>query len=94
MIRNLKNMKEKVIEVSQLTKRYGNIIAIDNISFDVYQGEVFSLVGPNGAGKTTTVEILECLRKPTSGFARVLGYDILKDENKIKKRIGIMPFDS
>jgi ABC-2 type transport system ATP-binding protein len=91
MIRNLKNMKEKVIEVSQLTKRYGNIIAIDNISFDVYQGEVFSLVGPNGAGKTTTVEILECLRKPTSGFARVLGYDILKDENKIKKRIGIMP---
>ncbi len=84
-------MKDKVIEVSQLTKRYGNIVAIDNISFDVYQGEVFSLVGPNGAGKTTTVEILECLRKPTSGSAKVLGYDVLKDERYIKKRIGIMP---
>lgn len=84
-------MRDKIIEVSQLTKYYGDVVAVNNISFDVYRGEVFSLVGPNGAGKTTTVEILECLRKPTSGSARVLGYDVLKDEKYIKKRIGVMP---
>lgn len=84
-------MREKIIEVFQLTKRYGNVVAIDNVSFDVYRGEVFSLVGPNGAGKTTTVEILECLKKPTSGSAKVLGYNVLNEEAEIKKRIGIMP---
>ncbi len=84
-------MKEKIVEVSRLTKYYGNVIAIKDVSFDVYRGEVFSLIGPNGAGKTTTVEILECLRKPSSGSAKVLGYDILVEEDKIKKNIGVMP---
>jgi ABC-2 type transport system ATP-binding protein len=80
----------KIIEVESLTKKYGKIIAIDNVSFHVNKGEIFGYLGPNGSGKTTTVEILECLRKPDSGRARVLGYD-LKEANEIKKRIGVMP---
>jgi len=83
-------LKMKVIEVNSLTKRYGNVIAIDSISFHVNRGEIFGFLGPNGSGKTTTVEILECLRKPDSGEAKVLGFD-LKEENEIKKRIGVMP---
>lgn len=83
----------KVIEVMELSKHYDEVKAVDNISFTVEEGEVFSLVGPNGAGKTTTVEILECLRKPTSGRAKVLGYDIIKDEEKIKENVGVMPQD-
>lgn len=86
-------MPEKVVEVENLVKQYKTVTAVDRISFDVYQGEIFSLVGPNGAGKTTTVEILECLRKPTSGSASVLGFDVTKDETEIKKKIGVMPQD-
>jgi ABC-2 type transport system ATP-binding protein len=79
------------IEVANLTKKYGDIVAIDNISFNVYYGEIFSYLGPNGSGKTTTVEILACIRKPTFGTAKVLGFSIDKEENEIKKRIGILP---
>jgi ABC-2 type transport system ATP-binding protein len=79
------------IEVVNLTKKYGDIVAIDNISFNVYYGEIFSYLGPNGSGKTTTVEILACIRKPTFGTAKVLGFSIDKEENEIKKRIGILP---
>lgn len=84
-------MAKKVIEVRKLVKKYGNLVAVDGISFDVYRGEIFSLVGPNGAGKTTTVEILECIRSPTSGSVRILGLDIARDEAKIKRRIGVVP---
>jgi ABC-2 type transport system ATP-binding protein len=66
-------MWEKVIEVEGLVKCYGKLVAVNGVSFECYRGEIFSLIGPNGAGKTTTVEILECLRRPTSGSARVLG---------------------
>lgn len=65
-----------VIEARSLGKHYGDMTAVDGISFDVFRGEVFSFLGPNGAGKTTTVEILECLRKSTNGSAKVLGYDV------------------
>ncbi|MEM3397147.1 MAG: ABC transporter ATP-binding protein [Thermoplasmata archaeon] len=82
---------DTIIEVRNLVKNYGKFRAVDSISFEVNQGEIFTLVGPNGAGKTTTVEILECLRKPTSGKVQILGYDITKDEEKIKKRIGVVP---
>jgi len=84
---------EKVIEVEELLKRYKNVVAVNGISFDVYRGEIFSLVGPNAAGKTTTVEILECLRTPTSGSATVLGFDVTTNEDAIKRRIGVMPQD-
>jgi ABC-2 type transport system ATP-binding protein len=81
------------IEVQELTKRYGQLIAVNGISFTVNRGEIFAFLGPNGAGKTTTVEILECLRKPTSGRAYVLGFDIEKNQREIKKRTGVLPQD-
>jgi ABC-2 type transport system ATP-binding protein len=86
-------MIREVIHVENLVKTYKPVTAVNNISFTVNEGEIFSLVGPNGAGKTTTVEILECLRTPTSGKATVLGYDVTQDEKEIKKRIGVMPQD-
>ncbi|KXA90537.1 hypothetical protein AKJ37_00175 [candidate division MSBL1 archaeon SCGC-AAA259I09] len=84
-------MSEKVIKVENLTKEYEDLTAVDDISFEVYRGEVFSLVGPNGAGKTTTVEILECIRTPTSGYAEVFGFDVVKERGKIKEKIGVLP---
>jgi len=85
------NRNPVAIEVDSLVKKYGDLTAVDSISFAINKGEIFSFLGPNGAGKTTTVEVLECLRKPTSGSAYVLGFDILKDQNEIKKRIGVLP---
>jgi len=79
------------IEVNSLVKKYDDLTAVDSISFTINKGEIFSFLGPNGAGKTTTVEVLECLRKPTSGRAYVLGFDISKDQDEIKKKIGVLP---
>jgi ABC-2 type transport system ATP-binding protein len=84
-------MTENVIEVRNLVKKYGSFTAVNDISFNITRGEVFAFLGPNGAGKTTTVEILECLKSPTSGTISVLGKDIRKDEQKIKETIGVMP---
>ena len=88
-------MRKKVVEVSSLVKQYGDLRAVDGISFELYEGEVFAFLGPNGAGKTTTVEILECIRSLTSGSARLFGYDVTKGEDtkEIKKRIGVLPQD-
>jgi ABC-type multidrug transport system, ATPase component len=86
-------MEEKVIEVKSLVKKYGDFAAVDSISFDINQGEIFAFLGPNGAGKTTTVEIIECLKNSTSGSVSVLGWDIKKDDFKIKQRIGVLPQD-
>ena len=79
------------IEVVSLVKEYGDLTAVNSVSFTIKKGRIFSLLGPNGAGKTTTVEILECLRKPTSGHGYVLGFDISKEQDEIKKRIGVLP---
>ena len=81
------------IEVQNLVKKYGDLTAVNEISFKVYKGEVFSFLGPNGAGKTTTVEMLECLRKLTDGEASILGFDVKKahDQAEIRKRIGVLP---
>ncbi len=79
------------IEVDSLTKSYGSLKAVDQVSFSVNKGEVFSLLGPNGAGKTTIVEILEGLRNRDSGEVRVLGIDPWKDGSTIHKRIGVIP---
>jgi ABC-2 type transport system ATP-binding protein len=78
-----------VIEVQNLRKQYGNTLAVDNISFNVQQGEIFTIVGPNGAGKSTTVESVMGLRRPDSGTIRVLGMDPQKDEHNLRQRIGI-----
>ncbi|HMK46318.1 MAG TPA: ABC transporter ATP-binding protein [Methanocella sp.] len=84
-------MQENVIEVKSLVKQYGTFTAVGGTSFTVAKSEVFALLGPNGAGKTTTVEILECLKTPTSGEISILGHDIRRDERKIKEKIGVLP---
>lgn len=84
---------DSAIQVEELTKRYGDLVAVNGISFSVNRGEIFAFLGPNGAGKTTTVEMLECLRKPTSGKAFVLGLDIAKDQMAIKRKAGVLPQD-
>jgi len=88
-------MGKAVVEVDSLVKQYGKLKAVDDISFEVNEGEIFAFLGPNGAGKTTTVEILECLRPLTSGSANVLGYDVTKNDDvkKIKRSIGVLPQD-
>ena len=82
-------MPETVVEVSHLVKAYGDVKAVNSISFSVTKGEVFGMLGPNGAGKTTTVEIIEGLRSADSGSATVLGMDISKDTRTVKERIGV-----
>lgn len=92
-MRGIELNDDVAIRVEGLTKRYGELTAVDNVSFTVKRGEIFAFLGPNGAGKTTTVEMLECLRKPTSGKAYVLGYDVSKDRESIKRKTGVLPQD-
>ena len=80
---------ETVVEVSHLVKAYGDVKAVNAISFSVTKGEVFGMLGPNGAGKTTTVEIIEGLRSADSGLATVLGIDVSKDTRAVKEHIGV-----
>jgi len=82
---------EHAIEVERLTKRYGDLLAVNDISFHVRTGEVFAFLGPNGAGKTTTVEIIETIRTPTSGHVRLLGMDVTTRKRDIVPRIGVLP---
>lgn len=82
---------EKTIEVSNLTKRYGEVIAVDGVSFEVARGEFFGLLGPNGAGKTTTIRMLTGVIKPDFGTAYIMGYDIQKEPLKAKQAMGILP---
>jgi ABC-2 type transport system ATP-binding protein len=81
---------EKVITAKELTKRFGNFIAVDHISFDVSKGEIFGFLGANGAGKTTAMRMLCGLSLPTSGSATVAGYDVNTQSELIKKNIGYM----
>ncbi len=82
-------MKKSMIEVKDFRKTYGNYIAVDGISFDVRQGEIFGLLGPNGAGKTSTLECLEGLRAPSGGSMRVAGMDPASEFNKLRNKIGV-----
>src|ERR1700754_314213 len=79
-----------VIQADQLTKRFGDFTAVDAISFEVLGGEIFGFLGANGAGKTTAMRMLCGLSLPTSGHARVAGFDVYKENEKIKKSIGYM----
>ena len=81
---------EYAIEVTNLTKSYGQFNAVDNISFQVDKGEIFGLLGPNGAGKTTTIRMLTGLTTPTSGTAKIVGLDCVKECLTVKKRIGVV----
>ncbi len=86
-------MGRSAIEVADLVKRYGSLVAVDAIRFEVAPGTVFAFLGPNGAGKTTTVEILEGVRRATSGTVRVLGLDPWVEGAELHRRAGVIPQD-
>ncbi|MDD2396505.1 MAG: ABC transporter ATP-binding protein [Tissierellia bacterium] len=81
---------EYAIEIENLTKRFDNFIAVNNVNFKVKKGDVFGFLGPNGSGKTTVIRMLMGLISPTSGTGKVLGYDISKESEKIRSKIGYM----
>lgn len=81
----------QAIKTTGLVKQYKNIIAVDKLSLEIRQGELFSLLGVNGAGKTTTIKMLSCLTKPTEGDAIVGGYSITKEAEQVKRLIGVSP---
>ena len=83
-------MAENLISISGLTKRYGKIVAVDNISLEVGRGEIFGLLGPNGAGKTSTLLMLTTLIRPSSGTGTVDGHDIAREQDAVRKSIGIV----
>jgi ABC-2 type transport system ATP-binding protein len=82
---------EPVIETRELTKKYGNFMALDRLTMAVERGQILGFVGPNGAGKTTTIKILVGLARPTSGSARIAGVDCVAEARKIKRLVGYMP---
>jgi len=87
---NISEGRKVIIKTNNLTKAFGDFIATDSITFDVYKGEIFGFLGANGAGKTTAMKMLCGLSKPTSGEATIAGFDIYKQTEEIKKHIGYM----
>ncbi len=82
-----------IVRAEHLVKHYGNLCAVDNISFEIMKGECFGFLGPNGAGKTTAMGIIYCFMPPTAGTVAVFGLDVTKQPSVIKSRIGVMPQD-
>src|SRR5437763_10550416 len=82
---------QPAIETKDLTKKYGDFVALDRLTLSVERGEILGFVGPNGAGKTTTIKILVGLARPTSGSARIAGVDCVKSARQIKRLVGYMP---
>jgi len=80
---------DTVVEVEGLSKNYGDLTAVNEVSFEIRKGDIFGLLGPNGAGKTTTVELIEGLRKPDTGFIKVCGIDASERTDKVKELIGV-----
>ena len=80
-----------MIEAKELTKVFPGIVAVENVSFQIGQGEIVGFLGPNGAGKTTSMRILSCFLPPTSGSATVAGFDCLSNSQKVRERIGYLP---
>src|SRR3982751_3758519 len=78
-----------VIQISSIRKSYGKTVAVEDVSFDVNDGEIFGLIGPNGAGKTTTMECVEGIRRPNSGSITLLGLDPVRDVYALQERIGV-----
>ena len=79
-----------MIDTKNLTRKFGNLTAVDNLTLHIEKGEVFGFLGPNGAGKTTTIRMLACLISPTKGTATVAGYDIHRDPLKVRQSVGIL----
>jgi len=80
-----------IVKTKGLTKQYGNVLAVDHVDLEVFEGEIFGLLGPNGAGKTTTIRMLTGQTKPTSGTATVANHDIIHEPIKAKRQIGVVP---
>ena len=80
-----------MIEVSNLTKTYPGVTAVDNLSFTVGKGQIVGFLGPNGAGKSTTMRILTCFIAPTSGSAKLAGFDVLEKSMEVRRRVGYLP---
>jgi ABC-2 type transport system ATP-binding protein len=81
---------ESIIVVQNLTKTFGDFVAVDNVTFDIKKGEIFGLLGPNGAGKSTTIRMLSTLSRPTKGTATIGGFDVVKQDTEVRKLIGIV----
>ncbi len=84
-------MTDAILEVHEVSKSYGSTLALDRVSFDVREGEIFGLLGPNGAGKTTLLSILSCLLEPTSGEVRLLGQRVMMGDRETRRLIGVVP---
>ena len=84
-------MSDYIIQVEELVKKFGALVAVNHISFTVAPGEIFGFLGPNGAGKTTTIRMLVGLTTPSEGTATVAGYDIREDIVEVKRRVGVVP---
>jgi ABC-2 type transport system ATP-binding protein len=84
-------MDQAIVKVEKLSKTFGKLKAVDNVSFEVRRGEIFGFVGPNGAGKTTTINMLTTLMKPTLGSAVVAGYNIFEYPNEVRRNVGVVP---
>ena len=83
-------MVETIISAKEVSKRFGDITAVNNISFDVKKGEIFAFLGPNGAGKSTTIKMLTTMLRPTSGELRLAGHDVTKEQDSARKAFGIV----
>ncbi|MFN2597148.1 MAG: ATP-binding cassette domain-containing protein, partial [Pyrinomonadaceae bacterium] len=81
------------VETVNLVRRFGEFVAVDHVSLRVGRGQFFGFLGPNGAGKSTTIKVLTGLLAPTSGEARVLGFDVAREPLEVKRRIGVVPED-
>jgi ABC-2 type transport system ATP-binding protein len=83
-------MNDIIIKIKGLTKKFNGFAAVNNISFSINSGEIFAFLGPNGAGKTTTIKMLTTLLKPTKGYIRINGFDVLKEPDKVRNSFGIV----
>jgi ABC-2 type transport system ATP-binding protein len=86
-------MTDTILEATDLVKKFGDNVAVNDVSFTMQEGEVFGLLGPNGAGKSTTISMLTCLYPPNQGSMRIFGYDVVKEAPKVKAVIGVVPQD-
>jgi lipooligosaccharide transport system ATP-binding protein len=87
----MNSVAEPIVVARSLTKRYGDLVAVDHVDFDVREGECFGILGPNGAGKTTTIRMITCVSPLTEGELSVVGLDVTKNQREIKSRLGVVP---
>jgi ABC-2 type transport system ATP-binding protein len=86
-------MTNTILEATGLVKKFGDFVAVNDVSFSMREGEIFGLLGPNGAGKSTTISMLTCLYTPNEGNMRIFGHDVVKEATEVKKLIGVVPQD-